>query len=122
MEGGPKEPVSKSEDETGKRGEMIGGEEESVGMGEGGSIGGGIPWPLPKHHAHEMGGLRVDSPPWGWGLVCLHLVLTDSKSQRLPSKTGVPTLEFPPPGLWACPMTMFVSISNVAALPHPGSK
>ena len=50
-------------------------------MGRGDSIEGGILWPLPKHHGHEMGGLRVDSPPWGWGLVCLHLVHTDSKSQ-----------------------------------------
>ena len=91
-------------------------------MGGGGSIEGGIPWPLPKHCGHETGCLRVDSPPWGWGLVCLHLVLTDSKSKGLPSKTGAPTLEFPPPGLWACLVTMFVSISNVSALLHLGSK
>ena len=91
-------------------------------MDEGGSIEGGILQPLPKHHGHEMGGLRVDSPPWGWGLVGLHLVLIGSKSQGLPSKTGAPNLEFQPPGLCACPVTIFVSISNVTALPHLRSK
>ena len=76
-------------------------EEGTIGRGWG-SITGETWRPLLKHCGHKMGCLRVDSPPWGWGLVCLHLVLTDSKSQGPPSKTGAPTLEVPPPGLWSC--------------------
>ena len=43
-----------------------------------------------------MGCLRVDPPPQGWGLVCLLLVLMDSKSQGPPTKTGAPLCKFHP--------------------------
>ena len=41
-EGGPEEPVSESDDETGERGGTARGEEESMGTDRGGSIEGGI--------------------------------------------------------------------------------
>ena len=67
MEGGPDKTVSESEDETGRRGGTVGGEEEFMGIDRGGSIEGWIWQPLPKHHGHKTGCLRVDSPPLGMG-------------------------------------------------------